>query len=79
MSGENEFKGYSANVGVDINFSKKLYASVRIAGSYNKTDSFNLVNPYSYASSTNRGYIVIKSRWLFILFTRIWVVTYSIS
>lgn len=60
MSGENEFKGYSANVGVDINFSKKLYASVRIAGSYNKTDSFNLVNPYSYASNTNRGHIVIK-------------------
>lgn len=50
----NESTGYSANVGIDINYSEKLYASVRIAGSHNKTDAFNMVNPYSYASTTNR-------------------------
>lgn len=48
-------KGYTGNLSFTSNLSPKLIVTARIAGSYNKTNGFMNIDPYQYATTTNRA------------------------
>ena len=50
----NDNKGYTANFGMSSRVNDKLSISARLSASQNNTDGFYKVNPYTYASTTNR-------------------------
>jgi len=50
----NQMESYSANIGITSHFSDRFTVAFRLSGAQSITDGFSRVNPYSYASSTNR-------------------------
>ncbi len=46
--------GYQGSANITSNITSRLTATVKIAGSYSKTDGFFKINPYTYATRTNR-------------------------
>lgn len=72
----NQSESYNGSVGINLDFSDKFHLSARLAGSYNITDGFFQISPYSYATKTNRAiaayeddgslsYYVDSSKYLF--------------
>lgn len=51
----NDSQAYNAHVGLNMDFSRKLHVSFDLSGSTTTTDAFYLVDPYNYASTTNRA------------------------
>lgn len=50
----NDNKAYTANFGMSGRLNNKLNLSVRLSAAQNNTDGFYKINPYTYASATNR-------------------------
>jgi len=50
----NDNKGYTANFGMSGRLNDKLNLSVRLSAAQNNTEGFYKINPYTYASTTNR-------------------------
>lgn len=46
--------GYQGSVNITSNITSRLTATVKIAGSYTKTGGFFKIDPYTYATRTNR-------------------------
>ena len=50
----NDNKGYTASFGMSGRLNNKLSLSLRLSAAQNNTDGFYKVNPFTYASATNR-------------------------
>lgn len=50
----NDSKGYSGNIGLNLNISKKLNASIRLSASQASINGFYKTDPYTYASTITR-------------------------
>lgn len=51
----NDSESYGANVGLDMTVTNKFRASFSLSGSHGTTKGFTIVNPYEYATKTNRA------------------------
>lgn len=51
----NQSESYNGSVGMNLDFSDKFHLSAHLAGSYNVTDGFYQISPYTYATTTNRA------------------------
>jgi len=51
----NDSKGFTGNISVSSQVSKKFNVSARLSASKRTTSAFNQVDPYAYASKTNRS------------------------
>lgn len=51
----NNNDSYSGRVGLDITVTPKLQVGVNLSASNSTTDGFNIVDPYTYASTVNRS------------------------
>lgn len=51
----NESESLGANVGLDMTVNDKFRASFTLSGGYSTTNGFYLVEPYEYATTTNRA------------------------
>ena len=51
----NDSENFGANVGVDVNWGERVRSSFTLAGAYATTNGFYLVDPYTYATETNRA------------------------
>jgi len=51
----NESESYNSSVGMNLDFSEKFHLSARLSGSYSTTNGFFQIDPYNYATTTNRA------------------------